>query len=71
MRNSELYALLAKLVVKGGFDFERDPDFTDDERGFIRQGINDLKFYQPGFAEKATSLATGAKRVSGGQAKRV
>lgn len=71
MRNSELYALVAKLVLKGGYDFERDNDFTADERGYIRQGLNDLAFFQPGFKEKIASLSAGAKRVANGKAERV
>ena len=71
MRNSSLYALIAKLALKGGFDFERDSDFTDDERGYIRQGLNDLEFFQPGFREKVALVQAGTQRKSGRQTKGV
>jgi hypothetical protein len=68
MRNSELFVLAAKLCLKTGLDYKNDPDIKPHEIDAIEQGLRELRFFQPDFAdkyvEKADIVAAGAVRKS-------
>jgi hypothetical protein len=53
MQTSHFYNLLAKIVVKTGYDFENDQELTGTERESIRQGLRDIEFFSPTFAGRA------------------
>jgi len=67
MRQSDLFVLAAKLVVMTGFKYKESQDITQHERDAIDNGLRELRFYDPNFADKYVkddSLATRSERKS-------
>jgi len=58
MQTSHFYNLLAKIIIKTGFDYENDPELTESERSAVRQGLRDLKFFSPSISEAWSGSTT-------------
>jgi hypothetical protein len=70
MQTNHFYNLLAKIVVKTGYDYENDPELTGTERESIRQGLRDIEFFSPAIKARVGSQ-TGGSAESARKTKRV